>query len=54
MTYLWHWGDGHSTTTNNAKTSHTYASARTYTVTLKVTDNYSRSGSTSKKIEVRH
>ena len=37
--YAWAWGDGSSTTTAVATTSHTFAAAGTYVVTLTVKDN---------------
>lgn len=49
--YVWHWGDGHTTTTTNVKVSHTYATKGTKTVTLVVSDNYTsqNNGRTGKK-----
>jgi len=51
--YVWHWGDGHTTTTTHASASHTFTSKGTDKVTLTVTDNYGRSGTTSRKISVQ-
>jgi PKD repeat protein len=48
--YTWTWGDG--STTIGANPSHTYTTAGTRTITLTVTDNYARTGTTSLKITV--
>ena len=48
LSYLWHWGDG-LTSTGGAPT-HTYATAGAKTITLVVTDNYARS--TSKQLTI--
>jgi hypothetical protein len=50
--YVWHWGDGHKTTTTQATAKHTYTSKGKVTITLTVTDNYRRSGTTSTKVTV--
>jgi microbial collagenase len=47
---LWDFGDGSSSTLANA--SHTYATAKTYTVTLTVTDNSGGKSVTSKQVTV--
>lgn len=49
-TYTWLWGDGSSA--NGAVQSHSYAAGNSYTVRLTVTDNLSRSGTTSQSITV--
>jgi hypothetical protein len=52
LTFVWNWGDGHSTTTTSLTAGHKYASAHTRTITLTVTDNYGRTGSKSLTITV--
>ncbi len=39
VSYVWHWGDGHTTRTRSAHTHHRYSRKGTRTVTLDVTDN---------------
>ncbi|MER5884035.1 S8 family serine peptidase [Streptomyces sp. NPDC001941] len=46
--YAWDFGDG--STGKDAKTSHTYAKAGTYTVKLTVTDDAGNTGTTSKQV----
>ncbi len=48
--YAWNFGDGGTASGGTAR--HTYASAGTYTVTLKVTDNRGASSTTSKSVTV--
>jgi PKD repeat protein len=48
--YTWLWGDG--TSGNGAVQTKSYAAGNTYTVTLTVTDNLGRSGTTSQSITV--
>jgi hypothetical protein len=49
-TYSWNWGDGNVST--GASPTHTYTSAGTRTITLTVTDNYGRTGKTTRTITV--
>ncbi len=48
--YAWDFGD--STTGTGATTSHKYAAAGTYTVTLRVTDNIGASNSTTRSVSI--
>jgi len=48
--YMWNFDDGNITSTSNAITSHTYALARNYNVTLTVTNTEGLSGSASKLV----
>jgi subtilase family serine protease len=51
--YRWAWGDGHSTVTATAATSHTYTAKGSYTVKLTVVDNLGRtSPAVSKKYTI--
>jgi flagellin-like protein len=50
ISYAWNFGDGNTGT--GTSLSHTYNSARTYTVSLTVTDNGGYTGSTSHKVTV--
>lgn len=50
--YEWSFGDGSTGTGRIAK--HTYQTAGTYTVTLKVTDQSGRSATTSQAVQVQH
>lgn len=51
-TYAWTWGDGSTTTGPSATAGHTYATAGTKTVTLKITDVYGRTRTISKNVAV--
>jgi PKD repeat protein len=48
--YDWTWGDGR--TSEGVRQSHTYGSAGTYAITLTVTDNTGRTGTTSSSVTV--
>ncbi len=51
--YVWHWGDGTTSTTGGPSASHTYkTSGVTRTITLDVTDSYGATGSTTHKVRV--
>ncbi len=50
VSYAWNFGDG--TTATGKTTSHTYGSAKTWTVTLTVTDNAGATGTTSSPVTV--
>lgn len=50
VSYYWNFGD--STNSTSATTTHTYASAGTYVVTLTVTDKYGSTGTTAEIITV--
>jgi len=50
--WVWKWGDGTTSSPSTATTSHTYTTAGSYTITLTVTDNYSRTASTTAMIAV--
>jgi hypothetical protein len=50
--YVWHWGNGTSTTTSRVTVKHKYTSKGTRTITLTVTDNYGRSGTATRKITI--
>lgn len=50
--YIWTWGDGSPDTIGTATASHTYATAGTYTITLRVIDNQGGSGTTTEQITV--
>jgi PKD repeat protein len=50
VSYEWHFGDGHSAV--GPTVSHDYAAAGTYTVVLKVTDNFGLSAVTSKSVTI--
>jgi len=50
--YNWDFGDGTIITTTSPTSSHTYATAGAYTVTLIVTDTKSRTSNTSKTVTV--
>ena len=52
-TYAWTFGDGGTASSASSSTSHTYAAAGTYSLTLKVTDNYSRTGSVTVSVVVK-
>jgi hypothetical protein len=52
-TYAWTFGDGGTASSSSSSTSHTYAAAGTYSLTLKVTDNYSRTGSVAVSVVVK-
>lgn len=52
VSYTWDFGDGTTTTTAGPTTAHTYTLARTYVVTLTVTDDAGRTGSASNSISV--
>lgn len=52
VTYVWHWGDGHTTTSSHPTASHTYASHGSRTITLTETDSYGQSGTTHQKVTV--
>jgi chitodextrinase len=49
--YLWHFGDGATSTAANPH--HTYAHARSYTVSLKVTDSAGQTGTAAGTLTVR-
>lgn len=51
-TYAWTWGDGSTTTGASATAGHTYATAGTKTVVLKITDVYGRTATVSKNVAV--
>jgi PKD domain len=49
--YTWSWGDGTArTVTATARASHTYAAPGSYTITLKVKDNYGATGTATYKL----
>ena len=51
--YKWNWGDGSpQQSTSSTKMNHTYTSARTFTVTLNVTDSMNLWGITQKPVKV--
>ena len=50
--YIWTWGDGSPDTIGTPTASHTYTSAGTYTITLRVIDNQGGSGTTTQSIIV--
>ena len=50
-TYLWNFGDG-SPSANGETASHTFTTAGTYTVTLRVTDSAGRTDTTTETVEV--
>jgi hypothetical protein len=50
--YVWKFGDGHEATTTAPTVEHTYASASTYTVSLKVVDALGLNGSASRGLTV--
>jgi serine protease len=51
MTYAWNWGDS-STSSGGPTTSHTFAAAGNYTVTLTVTDSVGQTGTTTRSISL--
>ncbi|MEK6777458.1 MAG: PKD domain-containing protein [bacterium] len=51
VSYLWNFGDGATSSSNNP--SHTYSSAGAYTAKLTVTDNSGATASASKQIRVK-
>ena len=51
--YVWHWGDGTSSTTTSNSATHTYkTSGVTRTITLDVTDRYGSTASATHKVKV--
>ena len=52
VSYAWDFGDGNTTVTSAPVVKHVYASPRTYTVSLTVTDNLSASSTVSKTLDV--
>ena len=50
--YRWDFGDQNSEETSSPTASHSYASPRTYTVTLTVVDDTGRTGTTSQEVTV--
>ncbi len=49
--FTWTWGDGSpDTVTTTASAAHTFSVSGTYTITLKVTDNFGVTGSTTYKV----
>lgn len=51
--FVWHWGDGRTSTTSSAKTQHRYARSEARTVTLSATDNLHQVVIRSYRIRVR-
>jgi hypothetical protein len=50
--YTWMWGDGTTTSTTTGSASHTYSTAGSYTITLRVQDNYGVTGSVTYAVSV--
>jgi PKD repeat protein len=51
ITYRWDWGDGTPVGTQ-ASTSHAFAAAGTYTVTLTVTDGWGKATTVNRQVTV--
>ena len=50
--YKWNFGDGTTNTTSNSTTTHVFAQAGNYTVTLTVTDSESRTGQLIQTVQI--
>lgn len=51
--YVWHWGDGTSTTTSAGRATHSYlAAAAKRTITLTATDNFGQAATTTFAVQV--
>jgi PKD repeat protein len=50
--YLWNFGDGTTSSINQATTSHTFATSGQFRITLQVTDDKGATGSTSKTLNI--
>jgi hypothetical protein len=52
VSYAWDFGDGHTTTTQAATTTHAWSTAGPYTITVTVTDNTTATASTHVDLQV--
>jgi PKD repeat protein len=53
VSYSWSWGDGASTSVNNAMSSHSYSKKGNYTVVLTVTDGGGLTATSQKQVNVK-